>query len=352
MIGRGVVGLFTVRSLRRRGIECVCVGRETEAETTSAVAGGFWMPFHAEPADAVERWAVETLASYREEAGSAGSVLGPHLEVLPAAQLYPPEATPREVPGWLRAPGLNFAAVSGRAAIRAELQRRGVAEPLVPPGYEHAHVFDTVVADSPRCLEALEAALRADSGVVLVKAALDTAGARALAREHGCDAIVNCAGLGGAALFADAADAAGPSVGGRGVVLSLQRRPGPAAVITADAGPLAPSEAEPAYIIPRGDVVVVGGSYDEADTEPAARPREVDRLLRIARALLPAEALREPPAAAKVGFRPVRHAGVRLDLGTDAESGLVLARNYGHGGSGWTIGPACAEEIAEKLAAC
>ncbi len=48
--------------------------------------------------------------------------------------------------------------------------------------------------------------------------------------------------------------------------------------------------------------------------------------------------------AVKVGLRPFRNSGVRLEL-EKLGDGRSVIHNYGHGGAGFTLSWACAEEV-------
>ena len=60
VVGAGVIGLSCAVRLLEAGHEVNVIGRERTSGTTSAVAGGFWFPYLAEPRDRVTTWAAET----------------------------------------------------------------------------------------------------------------------------------------------------------------------------------------------------------------------------------------------------------------------------------------------------
>ncbi|HEY9394844.1 MAG TPA: FAD-dependent oxidoreductase, partial [Nocardioides sp.] len=75
VVGAGVIGLSCAVRLLEAGHEVSVIGRERTSGTTSAVAGGFWFPYLAEPRDRVTAWAAETfreLARLAEEEPEAG----------------------------------------------------------------------------------------------------------------------------------------------------------------------------------------------------------------------------------------------------------------------------------------
>src|SRR5690606_14396945 len=95
-----------------------------------------------------------------------------------------------------------------------------------------------------------------------------------------------------------------------------------------------------AYVVPRGDGCVLGGTATPYDDDRAPRPEEtagiVERCARLDPRL--AGAARQ---AEVVGLRPAR-SSVRVEAEPRPE-GLVV-HDYGHGGAGVTLSWGCAEE--------
>ena len=56
VVGGGVIGLTSALGLARAGHTVRCVRDEPVGDTTSAVAGGLWFPYHVEPRDRVLAW--------------------------------------------------------------------------------------------------------------------------------------------------------------------------------------------------------------------------------------------------------------------------------------------------------
>jgi D-amino-acid oxidase len=103
-----------------------------------------------------------------------------------------------------------------------------------------------------------------------------------------------------------------------------------------------------AYVLPRPDVTVLGGTAEEGDWERRPRPETTCAILEKARLLDPRLETAEYVGAA-VGLRPGRRE-VRLELDT-LPSGRPLVHDYGHGGSGFTLSWGCAEEVARLVEA-
>ena len=172
------------------------------------------------------------------------------------------------------------------------------------------------------------------------------------ALDNECDAIVNCTGLGSAKLVGDES-----VIGGRGVLLHYDREcmrntndelmENDAALLVEDA-PWG-SSTDPAYIIPRGDVFVVGGTYYENNTDTELKETERKRLMENAE-LLGIDTSKSSPVNEWAGFRPVRQTvRMEVDEKLSPESQLRIVHSYGYGGSGWTTYVGAAKEAVELL---
>lgn len=172
------------------------------------------------------------------------------------------------------------------------------------------------------------------------------------AHKHGCDALVNCTGLGSNTICNDSS-----LLGGRGIVLHYERKHRAtttedeniydAAILTEEGN--WGSYEDPAYLIPRGDTFVVGGAYHENNVENKLSHDERKRLMDNA-TLLGIDTSVERPINEWVGFRPVRPTlRMEIDDKLSLQSKLRVVHCYGHGGSGWTTYVGCAKEVAGLL---
>ena len=118
-------------------------------------------------------------------------------------------------------------------------------------------------------------------------------------------------------------------------------------VILSEASPLS-SETHPAYVIPRGGIVVCGGTYIEDSWDEAISAEEGASIKHTSGVLCPSLKDKEP-VSTWVGFRPVRKDGVRFE--EELCSGMPVFHNYGHGGSGWTIFEGATAETVENIKA-
>ena len=172
------------------------------------------------------------------------------------------------------------------------------------------------------------------------------------AKNIGCDGLVNCTGLGSRQLCGDES-----LVGARGVLLQYDRascswaekgEEKQESVILIEEPPFG-SETTPCYMIPRGDIIAVGGTYLEGDEERSVRESERQALLENAR-IMGIDTSKSKPVGDWVGFRPYRPT-CRLEVDEEAShaSGVKVVHSYGYGGSGWTVFCGAAREAADLL---
>ncbi len=300
VVGAGVIGLSCAIRLAEAGFPVDVLTADAPEDTTSAVAGGLWLPYRAEPADQVARWAARTfddfLALHRH--GSTSVLLRDGLLL---------HREPAQRPFW--------------ADLVGELSGlRRVADPA--PGYPFGYALRVPVVDTPRYQSELAAHLRRLGGRIR-RARLDVLPPEAI--------VVNAAGLGARALAAD------PSVYPvRGQVAVLDN-PGLTDWLCDE------DEVDGllTYVLPRRDDVVVGGTAQENDERCEPDREEAAGILRRAQALVPALAdarLRW----SRVGLRPARPA-VRLEAQPSPDG--LLVHCYGHGGAGVTLSWGCAADV-------
>jgi D-amino-acid oxidase len=143
------------------------------------------------------------------------------------------------------------------------------------------------------------------------------------------DLVINCAGIGARELVRDAD--LEPHRGQVAIVPKIERL---SCAIVCDDAPLM-------YAIPRANDCVFGGTNDVSDNlapDPATTSRiiaECSRVLDIDKPCVIAE---------RVGLRPFRRSGVRLERNR-LRDGRTVIHNYGHGGAGFTLSWGCAREV-------
>lgn len=173
------------------------------------------------------------------------------------------------------------------------------------------------------------------------------------AKDLGCDGVANCTGLGAARLCDDSS-----MFGGRGALLHYDRsclrreyngegleRKHDACVLTEE-GSWGTSN-EPCYLIVRGDVLVVGGSYKEGDEKDTICNEERKRLEQNAWTM----GIDTKNAKSKgewIGWRPCRPS-VCVKADNSIDSSVRIVHSYGVGGSGWTVFTGIAKETVSLL---
>ncbi|WP_434744198.1 FAD-dependent oxidoreductase [Streptomyces sp. A-14] len=298
VVGGGVVGLTTAVTLAERGLRVRVWSRDPVGATTSAVAGALWWPYRIEPAERVGDWSLETLAVYEELAGA------------------PEETGVRRVAGLHG--GERLAALGDWAA--------GLKDAVeVPEGLR----VTLPLLDMPSHLEWLERRLVAAGGAVERRAVTGFGEAAAVG-----PVVVNCTGLGARELVPDAG--VRPV---RGQLVAVEN-PGIEEWYTqAD-----PASAATTYFFPQPGRLVLGGTAEADDPRTEPDPdtaREiVARCARVRPEIADARVLGH-----RVGLRPAREAGVRIEAETLRGGGL-LVHNYGHGGAGVTVAWGCARATA------
>jgi D-amino-acid oxidase len=142
------------------------------------------------------------------------------------------------------------------------------------------------------------------------------------------DVIVNCAGIGARELARDSE--LEPHRGQVVIVPKLDL----AQAIVCDDAPLM-------YAIPRTHDCVFGGTNSISENRAPSAADSTAIVSECSRIL----GIEAPPViVVKVGLRPFRKSGVRLER-ERLSDGRTLIHNYGHGGAGFTLSWACAEEV-------
>ncbi|WP_406230906.1 FAD-dependent oxidoreductase [Nocardia sp. NBC_01009] len=304
VIGSGISGLSTAAELLRAEHEVTVVSAEPISATTSFLAAAVWFPTAAGPADRVGAWSMQTFAHL--EARAAADT--PGVRMCESLALYRSEPPTPIWSGTVRA---------FRAADNDEL----------PPGYGFGFGFAVPLVEMPVFLPHLHDEVGA-------------AGARWIRRlvrrlddvtDLAPDVVVNCAGLRAGELVDD------PTIYPiRGQIVRVTN-PGLTVSVRDEAHPLGR-----AYVHPRENDCILGGSLDADEWDLTPNPALTQSILDRCRDLAP-QLADSRVIETLVGLRPGR-GEVRLEL--DRSTPTPVIHNYGHGGSGITIGYGCAREVA------
>lgn len=304
VVGAGVVGLSCAVRLAEAGHPVDVLARELPLETTSATAGGLWLPFLAEPAAAVARWARLTLAALLDLAES------------------PTDTEAKTGTGVRVRDGYLLGIGADRPSWAQEMPQLGLAPVVNPtPRHDHGWQLQAPLVDMTRYLPYLLRRLEAAGGT-LTRLPLTALPGRGI--------VVNCTGLASRALAND------PSVRPvRGQVVWLTN-PGLTRFWTDESDP-----ERLTYALPHAGHVVVGGTAVPDDWSTTPEDDDTAQILRRVRELVPA--LQSASVLSqRVGLRPVRPT-VRLEAVRGPECTVVHC--YGHGGSGVTLSWGCADDV-------
>lgn len=307
VLGCGVMGLSCGIRMLEAGHKVKIWARDLPPNTTSNVAAAVWFPYKAYPQDLVNHWGLITFQEFVKLADDPET----GVVMLTGKEIF---EQPVGDPEW-RTQLPNY--------------RRASAEDL-PEGYVDGYIYDVPVIETPRYMFYLLERFKRLGGTVEVRElkSLD----EALAESK---LVVNCTGLGSRELLGD--KALYPIRG------QIVRVVGPKldAFYLDDYG-----HRGLAYIIPRQDGIILGGTADEGAEELVIDQATAEAI--IERCTLIEPRLKGAQVAEhKIGLRPGR-ASVRFEAEAQPNGALVI-HNYGHGGAGVTLSWGCAEAVMALL---
>ncbi|QLJ03655.1 FAD-binding oxidoreductase [Streptomyces sp. NEAU-sy36] len=299
VVGAGVIGLTCALRLQEKGLRVVVVTADEPMTTTSAVAAAVWYPTGIDKDSRVAAWCAHTFAELAAQAERGVPAVTMRL-----TRMLSFRQQTESLPWW------------GSAV--PDLRRLEPAE--LPSGYADGWEFTAPTVEMPLYLPWLLDRFR-NGGGELVHQRLDSLQqARAWA-----PAIVNASGIGARRLCGDTTL---EPVRGQ---LVLVRNPGLHTSLRVEDDP-----AGYTYIHPRSADVVLGGTFDKGSWDTAPNPSTARAILGRCRALVPE--LRDVEVTGhRVGLRPTRHGGIRLEADHRTMPGTRLVHNYGHGGAGVTL---------------
>lgn len=395
VVGSGAIGLRTALELLRRDVP-VCLRSAhppNHPSTCSTGAGGLWMPFKCDDPRVHGKWATETLDELlhlvkKSKDTSADSTV----EIVPTLYLTKsPHYTTEDkiggiplsknsenerygeslnsnnvnpLPKWTQDPRLSFQQLTiEMLSSQNEVLKLRIPSKveLVDAGYVYGWLFYPPIVDAPRMLMSMlsEIQLHPLSEGVNIDMNKKYNSIEEMvkdAKDLGCNTVVNCTGMGASLLCGDDS-----MVGGRGVLLHYDRNCErlvrdqdrekemlhDTAILIEDG--LWGTSTEPCYMIPRGNKVVVGGSYLEGDTLQGIRDSERERLVKNAMKF-GVDTEKSSIVGEWTGFRPCRPS-VRLEIDKNfgISEDVKVVHSYGHGGSGWTTFVGTAKETVDLL---
>ena len=317
IIGAGVSGLTCGIVFGERGYRTTIFAKEIGQQTTSGAAAALWFPYHVEPAERVIPLALETYQVLLDLARVPES----GVSIIESRQFL--RTGEIEIPDWaipLGAERLSSVA-TGLWPVRDRAQRGNYS-------YKSGFSLRVPLMDTTIYLDHVAASFRKAGGEIHANVHFK----KLEDVDTKFDLVINCAGIGARELVRDA-----DLEPHRGQVAIVPRIEGLSCAIVCDDAPLM-------YAIPRTNDCVFGGTNDVSDNlaaDPATTERivaECSRVLNIDQPRVLAE---------RVGLRPFRRSGVRLERDR-LRDGRTVVHNYGHGGAGFTLSWGCAREVLEQ----
>jgi D-amino-acid oxidase len=298
------------------GYRTAIFAKESGEQTTSGVAAAIWFPYDAEPTEKVIPWALQTF----DVLANLARVPATGVSIVETRQFSRSKET--EIPDWaipLGARPLSTIA-TGLSAVRDRAQRDGY-------NFKSGFSMHVPLTDTSIYLDYLSMRFRKAGGEIHASVRFENLEDVDLK----FDLIINCAGIGARELAQDV-----DLEPHRGQVVVVPKIEGLSCAIVCDDAPLM-------YAIPRTNDCVFGGTNELGDNlapDPASTREivaECSRVLDI-----------EKPhvLAARVGLRPFRKSGVRLERDC-LRDGRSVIHNYGHGGSGFTLSWGCARKVLD-----
>ena len=304
IVGAGVSGLTCAAALAERDYEPhVFAARDAESSTSGAAAA-IWYPYDAEPIELAVAWGMISYGRFIDLS------LEPDTGVSLVEFRTFSKSERIEAPSWA-------AALSCRQLERDEIL----------PAYASGYAMRVPLIDTSLYLPWLRGrASHIHYGVTFTK--LEDVG-------NPFDVIVNCSGIGAGELASDT-----QLEPHRGQV-AIVPPPEPALpyAFVCDDDPLT-------YVIPRSNDCVFGGSNDVSYDTTIDRAL-TQRIVDVCSAVL---GLSHAPAPRheRVGLRPFRKSGVRVDTELLAD-GRRVVHDYGHGGAGFSLSWGCAQKVVELI---
>jgi D-amino-acid oxidase len=302
IIGAGVSGLTSAVVFVERGYDLSIFAEEIGQRTTSAAAAAIWFPYDAEPADKVIPWALETykvLVDLSHEPRSGVSMI--ELRQFSRAGKI-------EIPAWARSLGA-----------------RNLPRDEIASAFNSGFALTVPLMDTTIYLDCLRKRLTNAGGAIHDGVRFE----KVEDVDPRFGLVINCAGFGAKALVHDA-----DLEPHRGQVAIVSKIEGLTCAMVCDDAPLM-------YAIPRARDCVFGGT-NELSQNLALDPKSTAGIVAECSRVLKID--NPPVLAERVGIRPFRKSGVRVEREW-LRDGRMVIHNYGHGGAGFTLSWGCARQI-------
>jgi D-amino-acid oxidase len=314
IIGAGVSGLTCGVVFAERGYRTAIFAEETGQQTTSGAAAALWFPYDAEPAEKVIPWALQTF----DVLVDLTRVPASGVSIIELRQFS--RSSEIQIPDWAIPLGAQPVIPNSPSVIPNEVE--GSLE-----SFQCGFSLRAPLADTTIYLDYLANRFLKTGGEIFANVHLESLEDV----DQKFDLIINCAGIGARELVHDVD--LEPHRGQVAIVPRIERL---SCAIVCDDAPLM-------YAIPRGNDCVFGGTND-LSSDLAVDTATTDRIIAVCSRVLNID--KPNVLAERVGLRPFRKSGVRLERGRLRDARTVI-HNYGHGGSGFTLSWGCAREVID-----
>ena len=316
IIGAGVSGLTCGVVFAEHGDRTAIFAKDIGQQTTSRVAAAVWFPYHVDPAKRVIPLALETYQVLLDLAAVPES----GVSIIESRQFL--RNGEIEIPDW--AIPLGASVIPSHSVVSSGVETSLDTNPsVVKSGFSlPVPLMDTTIYLDYLAARFLKAAGETNANVHFEKLEdVDTK----------FDLVINCAGIGARELVHD--HDLEPHRGQVAIVPKIENL---SCAVVCDDAPLM-------YAIPRTNDCVFGGTNEVSDNL-TADPATTSRIVAECSRVLNIEKL--PVLAERVGLRPFRRSGLRLER-DQLRDGRTVIHNYGHGGAGFTLSWGCAGEVLD-----
>ena len=318
IIGAGVSGVTCGVVFAERGYRTAIFAKETGRQTTSGAAAAIWFPYDAEPLEKVIPWALQTFAVLADLVRVPGS----GVSMIELRQFSRTKEI--EIPDWAIPLGAQSVIPSSPPVTSSEVK---TSPDLRASLFKSGFSLRVPLMDTAIYLDYLANRFQKAGGEINVNVSFQ----KLEDIDRTFDVVINCAGIGARDLVQDVD--LEPHRGQVAIVPGIENL---CCAIVCDDAPLM-------YAIPRTNDCLFGGTND-LSSDLAVDPATTDRIVTECSRVLGIEKPRV--VGERVGLRPFRRSGVRLDRDR-LRNGRIVIHNYGHGGAGFTVSWGCAEKVFE-----
>jgi D-amino-acid oxidase len=303
VIGAGISGMSTALLVAEKGHEIHVISKSFSPNITSNRAAAFWFPYHVRNDKRGIAWCRTAFEYYAAHTG---------------------EETGISMKKIIKAVKNNTGDDDSWVEFMPPNQVTVLEHGDAPKGYDKAYEAFVPLIETQIFLPWIYKQLEAKGATFTQQEVTDI---YTLSKEY--EVIINCSALGARTLCNDTS-----VIPVRGQVVLLE--PGFPEFIFLD-------NQTPAYIVPRKDATIVGGTYEENVYDEKTEEDSLNDILSRAYSVL--EGLEGRKIIGNwAGLRPYRPT-VRLEH----EAGTNIIHNYGHGGSGYTLSFGCAEDVVKLV---